>query len=127
MRSFASPIPRRALRWSRTARGCPRISMWTMQKTSTLHSRRGGVARRSRARAFSRAPLRTSSMHITSFFTLCLSALALRSGVAVEFWGILRHLGLVREKKWIKGFRVKIAEALRLKATGGNDVSGLPF
>ena len=64
--------------------------------------------------------LRTASMHITSFFTVCLSALALRSGVAVEFWGILRHLGLVRGKKWIKGFCVQVAEALRLKATEGS-------
>ena len=43
-------------------------------------------------------------MYITSFFTVCLSAMALRSGVAVEFWGTLRHLGLAREKQWIKGF-----------------------
>ena len=48
--------------------------------------------------------LRTASMYITSFFTVCLSAMALRSGVAVEFWGTLRHLGLAREKQWIKGF-----------------------
>ena len=53
--------------------------------------------------------LRTASMYITSFFTVCLSAMALRSGVAVEFWGILRHLGLAREKQWIKGFCAKVA------------------
>ena len=59
-------------------------------------------------------------MYITSFFTVCLSAMALRSGVAVEFWGILRHLGLAREKQWIKGFCAKVAGLLRIKATEGS-------
>jgi hypothetical protein len=64
--------------------------------------------------------LRTASMYSTSFFTVCLSAMALRSGVAVEFWGILRHLGLAREKQWIKGFCAKVAGLLRIKATEGS-------
>lgn len=59
--------------------------------------------------------LRTRQSRIQPFFSVCLSVMALRAGVCVSFWGVMRRLGFVLNKQFTQRFCRAVSERLREK------------
>ena len=59
--------------------------------------------------------LRSRQSHVQPLFSVCLSVMALRAGVGVSYWGLLRRLGLVLNKQFTQRFCRAVSERLREK------------
>ena len=66
--------------------------------------------------------LRSRQSLIQPIFSVCLSVMALRAGVGVSYWDLLRRLGLVLNKQFTQRFCRAVSERLREQRSEGIDV-----
>ena len=66
--------------------------------------------------------LRSRQSLVQPIFSVCLSVMALRAGVSVSCWDLLRRLGLVLNKQFTQRFCRAVSERLREQRSEGIDV-----
>ena len=66
--------------------------------------------------------LRSRQSLVQPIFSVCLSVMALRAGVGVSYWDLLRRLGLVLNKQFTQRFCRAVSERLREQRSEGIDV-----
>ena len=65
---------------------------------------------------------RTANQHVLPFLTICLSLLALQSGMSDDMWSVLRFMLVIHSKPWITRFAQDVYEKLRSELLSDEDV-----
>jgi hypothetical protein len=65
---------------------------------------------------------RTANQHVRPFLIICLSMLALQSGMSEDMWSALRFMLVLTSKQWITNFASDVASGLRTAILNDEDV-----